>query len=80
MGEREKKKAAKPKCFLIGQLENRTKVQHWLNKYAVTHETFKMATSVSAKHILQRHFTQCDGEICRPVHKEWNTLLNATAQ
>lgn len=54
-----KEKRAKPKCFLIGPLGDRgkkkkkeKKVQHRLSKYAVKCETFTMATSVSAKHIL----------------------------
>lgn len=42
----------KPKCFLIGPLGDRAKVQHLLSKDAVKHETFTMATSVSAKHVL----------------------------
>lgn len=46
------KKRPKPKCFLIGPLGHGAKVQHWLSKYAVKRETFTMATSVSAKHVL----------------------------
>lgn len=72
---RGKKKRAKPKCFLIGPLGDRAKVQHWLSRYAVKRETFTMATSVSAKTYTVETFTQRDGKICKPVHREQNTLV-----
>lgn len=71
----EREKRAKPKCFLIGPLGDRAKVQHWLSKYVVKRETLTMATSVSAKHVLYKTFAQCDGKICKLVHKEQSILV-----